>query len=206
MNNFTLHRPFGPSIGELPLPESIVHELNSLVDTESSNRSVFEDIGHLLAGEIASELRLKNSTCDQLGVTDFLAQCAGALVLNSCGQKISRFKLISFWINRQMRNEYNPTHWHSGHLSGAGWLKVPDDIQSGGIKTNQHQGVLALIHGSRQFLCGSKYEVVPEVGKFVMFPNYMMHHVYPFSVDGERRSFAFNAEIDDDIYNVYGSN
>ena len=110
MNNFTLHRPFGPSIGELPLPESIVHELNSLVDTESSNRSVFEDIGHRLAGEIASELRLKNSTCDQLGVTDFLAQCAGALVLNSCGQKISRFKLISFWINRKMRNEYNPTH------------------------------------------------------------------------------------------------
>ena len=46
----------------------------------------------------------------------------------------------------------------------------------------------------------------PEVGNFYLFPNYMMHTVYPFSNSKEeRRSISFNARIDDEIYNVYGN-
>ena len=25
----------------------------------------------------------------------------------------------------QFQNEYNPVHWHGGHISGVGYLKVP---------------------------------------------------------------------------------
>ena len=32
------------------------------------------------------------------------------------------------WVVRQFKNEYNPTHWHDGHLSGAGFLKVPKEL------------------------------------------------------------------------------
>ncbi len=40
-------------------------------------------------------------------------------------KKLTKFNLISTWVVRQFENEYNPTHWHSGHISGAGFLKLP---------------------------------------------------------------------------------
>ena len=56
------------------------------------------------------------------------------------------------------------------------------------------------------FLSHSTMNIVPKVGDFYLFPNYLMHTVYPFSGnDEERRSISFNAVIDDEIYNVYGS-
>ena len=33
----------------------------------------------------------------------------------------------------------------------------------------------------------------PEVGKMLVFPSWLKHSVYPFDVDGERRSMSFNA-------------
>ena len=67
-------------------------------------------------------------------------------------------------------------------------------------------GNLQLIHGSRMFLCHSTYNIVPEVGDFYFFPNYLMHTVFPFKdSDEERRSISFNANIDDNIYDVYGA-
>ena len=107
---------------------------------------------------------------------------------------------------RQFENEYNPTHWHSGHISGAGFLKLPksfgDNIQK---KTNAYSGGnLQLIHGARMFLCRSTLTIVPSVGDFYFFPNYLMHTVFPFKdTNEERRSISFNANIDEDIYNVY---
>ena len=35
---------------------------------------------------------------------------------------------MNSWVVRQFKNEYNPTHWHSGHVSGAGYLKVPKSL------------------------------------------------------------------------------
>jgi hypothetical protein len=43
----------------------------------------------------------------------------------------------------------------------------------------------------------------PKVGDVILFPNYLMHTAYPFSVKGERRSFSFNVEIDSNIANVF---
>ena len=66
-------------------------------------------------------------------------------------------------------------------------------------------GNLQLIHGSRMFLCHSTLDLIPSVGDFYFFPNYLMHTVFPFKdTNEERRSISFNAVIDDEIYNVYG--
>ena len=95
-----------------------------------------------------------------------------------------------------------------GHISGAGFLKVP---QSLGQSTQQKKskkyrgGNLQLIHGARMFTCPSTFNITPEVGDFYLFPNYLMHTVFPFKgTEEERRSISFNASIDEDIYNVYG--
>jgi len=56
------------------------------------------------------------------------------------------------------------------------------------------------------FLSPSTLDIVPSVGDFYFFPNYLMHTVFPFKDSNEeRRSISFNAKIDEEIYNVYGS-
>ena len=48
----------------------------------------------------------------------------------------------------------------------------------------------------------SVFEIKPKVGDFYLFPNYLMHTVYPFYGKDERRSISFNATIDENIYNI----
>ena len=55
------------------------------------------------------------------------------------------------------------------------------------------------------FMCPSTLNIIPRVGDLYLFPNYLMHTVFPFKgTDEERRSISFNAKIDDGIFNVYG--
>ena len=64
-------------------------------------------------------------------------------------------------------------------------------------------GNLVLIHGSSQFLSKSILTIEPKVGDFYLFPNYVMHTVYPFTdTDDERRSVSFNANLDPDIVGI----
>ena len=60
------------------------------------------------------------------------------------------------------------------------------------IKTN---GTIDFINGQRGFLSKSIYNVVPKIKELIIFPNYLMHTAYPFNIEGERRSFSFNAKI-----------
>ena len=60
------------------------------------------------------------------------------------------------------------------------------------IKTN---GTIDFVNGQKGFLSKSIYNVVPKVRDLIIFPNYLMHTAYPFNIDGERRSFSFNAKI-----------
>ena len=72
--------------------------------------------------------------------------------------------------------------------------------------TNNNNGKIELIHGSRQFLSNSSFVISPEVGYFYFFPHYMMHTVYPFNgTSEERRSISFNAKIDEKTFYVYGN-
>ena len=123
-------------------------------------------------------------------------------------KKIQKFEMIDTWIVRQFKNEFNPIHWHGGHVSGAGFLRTPKDFGEHVQNKNQSYsgGSLELIHGSKQFLSHSIFEIKPEVGDFYFFPSYTMHTVYPFKGnDEERRSISFNANIDENIFNVYGA-
>jgi len=101
-------------------------------------------------------------------------------------------------------NEYNPTHWHSGHISGVLYTKIhnsPGEDLS--IKQRNNDGAINLIHGSHQFLSPSLYTYQPKVGDIIVFPHYLMHQVNPFRGDQIRRSIAFNCYIDEGIFDVY---
>ena len=108
--------------------------------------------------------------------------------------------LINFrqaWIVRQFENEYNPLHFHTGNISGVCYTMLPKDFGKPpqNKKGVNHNGHIQLAHGANIFNCKALELIKPEVGKFILFPNYMLHTVYPFYGPGERRSFSFNADI-----------
>ena len=209
MSDIKIIRPFGPSIAWVKIPIPLIEKLNNYIDKiiEDEKKSSELNHGKNLAGNVTQEFRLESDFAEKIGWTDFLKNNVATWILHSTQRKIKEFHLISSWVVRQFKGDYNPIHWHGGHISGAGYLKVPKSfgelIQK--EKTYNNNGHIELIHGNRMFLSNSKLNIKPEVGNFYFFPNYMMHTVYPFAESNEeRRSISFNAKIDADIYNVYG--
>ena len=203
-------RPFGPSIAKVQMPDELVKTLNKYVDDiiADDEKSKKQDWGHKLAGHVKQEFVLENNFVEKSGFMNFLAKAVGAWILNTEKKKISKFIINETWVVSQFENDYNPIHWHSGHVSGVGYLKVPKILgqESKDGKKTYKNGKIELVHGAKMFLQRSTFSVLPEVGSFYFFPNYMMHTVYPFTdSDEERRSISFNAKIDDNIYDAYGN-
>ena len=208
---YKLIKNFGPSIFATKIPEDIILKLNNYVDQtiENEEKSREQNYGESLVGDVTQEIKIEKNTIKESGWLNFLGHCVNKWIELETGKKITKFNLKQTWVVRQFQNEYNPIHWHSGHISGAGFLKIPKsfgDFTQKKEKKDYCGGNLELIHGSRMFLSNSRYEIKPEVGNFYFFPNYLMHTVYPFKDSNEeRRSISFNATIDESIYNVYGN-
>ena len=203
-------RPFGPSIARIKMPDMLVDNLNNYIDEiiTDKNKSKVLDHGHKLAGNVSQELKIENDFVTSSGFHKFLASSVSSWIKLSENKDIKEFKLIRSWVVRQFQNEYNPVHWHGGHISGVGYLKVPSTYGKGFQEKEQghNNGQIDLIHGSRQFLSQSDFLITPEVGYFYFFPHYLMHTVYPFnSTNEERRSVSFNALIDEKTFNVYAN-
>ena len=202
--NFDLYRPFGPPIGKFKFPLKIVNKINKFVDEtiKDKKKSNILDVGSGLAGQVSQELALPKEMVEGELVKLF-SSFTTSYISQTLGVKIKNFKLIQCWVVRQFKNEYNPIHWHTGHVSGAGWLKIPDNFgQTAKNKKNNPNGKINFIHGSKQFLSNPRTEINPIVGDMCIFPHYLMHEVYPFNAEGERRSISFNAFIDDEIFNT----
>ena len=201
-------RPFGPSIARVKIPNDLIEALNNYVDKIISDEKKTKtlDLGNTLEGSVTQELKLENDFIASSGYHKFLSDSVYTWIKLSENKEIKKFALINSWIVRQFQNEYNPIHYHGGHVSGVGYLKLPKSLgKSPQNKKNNFNGKLDLVHGSRQFLSESSFVVTPEIGYFYFFPHYLMHTVYPFNgSQDERRSVSFNAKIDEEIFDVYG--
>ena len=204
-----LIRPFGPIVAKVTIPKNIIDSLNKYVDEIINNESKSKklDYGKNLAGNVKQEFLLEKEFSASSGWEGFLKENVGEWIFKSLNKKITQFDIIDSWIVRQFENDYNPLHGHGGHVSGVGYLKLPDDfgelVQAG--KKDNYNGHLQLVHGSNMFLSPIVLDIEPKVGEFIFFPHYLIHTVYPFkNKNSERRSISFNATIGDDIYNIYG--
>ena len=206
-----LFKPFGPSILKAKIPNELVYKLNDYTNQiiEDNKKKDLLNHGKKLVGDVTQEFLLEKDFAIKSGWGNFLASCVHEWIKMEMKVTIKKFEMIDTWIVRQFKNEYNPIHWHGGHISGAGFLKVPKDLGSHVQEKNNKDykgGSLNLVHGTRQFLSGSTMTITPEVGDFYFFPSYLMHTVYPFKgSDEERRSISFNAFIDQEIHDVYSS-
>ena len=207
-NKLNMITPFGPAIGSTNIPKTLIDKINNFVDDVVSDKDKSKkfDWGKNLAGQVSQEIYLPKEIIEG-ELLNFLALITKTFVESVSNKKLTKFNIIKVWVVRQFQNEYNPIHWHGGHISGAGYLKLPKDFGSPkhSEKTASFNGKINFVYGTRQFLSRSIMTKKPEIGKIFIFPNYLMHSVNPFYGEGERRSISFNALIDEDIYDVYSN-
>ena len=114
------------------------------------------------------------------------------------------FVANDLWVNLQKKNEFNPNHDHSGIMSFVIWLEIPytreqENLHSPGKESNKNcSGNFELLYTST--LGNISYLNIPaQEGKILMFPNRMVHCVYPFySSDKKRISISGNVYLKTD--------
>ena len=195
--------PFGPKIAIIKIPKSIVNKINREVDKilDSKKRLRKSDYSNKLVGQVKQEIRL-DSKFIQKNLLKFIGTNVKKYIKKCTKKDTKKISLRNLWVVRQFKNEYNPIHFHSGNISGVGYLKIPKNITKSKkrLKTN---GTIDFIHGSKSFLNNSLFNHNPKVGDMIVFPNYLMPTAYPFKREGERRSFSFNIDIDKKTFNVF---
>ena len=188
-------KPFGPSIGKTKISKKFLGVLNKEFDNKSKSKK--KDYSSKLASQIRNELKISNSFIRKY-LKKELIKNINKFLYNDKIKNIKEIKILNLWVVRQFKGEYNPIHYHEGDLSGVGYLKLPKGmtinkmVKNKKLKTN---GTIDFINGQKGFLSKSIYNVVPKTRDLLIFPNYLMHTAYPFNIEGERRSFSFNAKI-----------
>ena len=187
------------------VPEDILNYLKKEIGLLDKNSL---PANHTLAGNIEKEFDLSNCIPKiQPYIFDLVNQYNNAypyLSTDNCLTDDRPIALHELWVNLQKRTEFNPAHNHSGIISFVIWLQIPFDINeehinSPGINSNNNcPGHFEFLYTNtlgdiwrNSIPVGKDYE-----GKIIMFPNKMMHSVYPFfTSDKERITVAGNVRL-----------
>ena len=195
--------PFGPKIAIIKIPITIVKKINQEVDKILGDKKRLKksDYSNKLVGQVKQEIKLDNKFVKK-NLLKFIRNNIRKYIKKGTNRNVKKISLKSLWVVRQFKNEYNPIHFHSGNISGVGYLKIPKNINKSRkrLKTN---GTIDFIHGSKSFLNNSLFNHNPKVGDMILFPNNLMHTAYPFKREGERRSFSFNIDIDKKTFDIF---
>ncbi|MDA9616135.1 2OG-Fe(II) oxygenase family protein [Candidatus Pelagibacter sp.] len=188
-------RAFGPTLGRGKLSRKFIITINSHIEKSVLTRN--NDYSSKLASQIKNEIKISSSFVKKK-LSNELIKNIKTYLKDSEINTIKEIKIINLWVVKQLKNEYNPIHYHDGQLSGVGYLKVPKNMNQNKLVKNKRiktNGTIDFINGQRAFLSKSIYNLNPKVGDLVLFPSYLMHTAYPFNIDAERRSFSFNVKI-----------
>jgi uncharacterized protein (TIGR02466 family) len=195
--------PFGPKITIIKIPKIIIKKINQEVDQIliDKKKLIKSDYSKKLVGQVKQEIKLSPSFIKK-NLIKFIGTNVKKYIKMCTNKNIKKLNLKNLWVVRQFKNEYNPIHFHSGNISGVGYLKIPKNITKSQkkLKTN---GTIDFIHGSKSFLNKSLFNHKPKVGDLILFPNYLMHTAYPFNREGERRSFSFNIDLDNKTFDIF---
>ena len=188
-------KPFGPTIGKTKISNEFFDKLNKEFDSKSNSKKV--DYSSKLASQIKNEIKISNNFIKK-NLEKEIRAYVNKFLLKENIKNIKDIKILNLWVVSQFKGEYNPIHYHEGDLSGVGYLKLPKGMTNNKMVKNKKlktNGTIDFINGQRGFLSKSIYNVSPKVRDLLIFPNYLMHTAYPFNIEGERRSFSFNAKI-----------
>ena len=188
--------PFGPKLGKIKIPSNIVSLLNKEVDKiiDSKSKTKKSDYSKKVVGQVYQEIQISKNFIDKY-LKKFIKKQVSTYLKKSFNIMPKKFSIKNLWVVRQFKNEYNPVHFHDGYVSAVGYLMVPKNLTKSKkkIKTN---GTIDFINGTKTYLSNSIHNHKPKIGDMIIFPNNLMHTAYPFNVEGERRSFSFNLDLD----------
>ena len=220
MNEAKFHIPFSPTIMEMEVPQKFLGIVNEIGDEvlNDETKSAKWDWSNHLVGKVHKEVQipivnkedgdycksiLKGACLTYLReminksrayIDNMILHHPTAGNLHPTEENIS---ISQSWIVSQYKNEYNPWHTHSGHLSSVIYLKVPKGMDEFFEKEGEDHypvgGAIQFMQGDKLNLRNDTLTFRPEIGKMLVFPSWLKHSVYPFDVDGERRSMSFNA-------------
>ena len=206
---FEIQRWFGPQTTTVELADDTLQALIKMSDKLINDEKTREH-GTSLAGVINKELKVHRTDLEEFGVLSILQSCVSNYVTNVASRKpnvakgaIIKTNINSCWTVSQYENEYNPLHNHTGcEISAVLYLKVPDLKGRRNIPTKKnkpdHDGDINFAYNSASerpldIFDRGLIQFAPKPGVLLMFPSYLLHTVYPFIGEGERRSLAFNA-------------
>lgn len=213
-----LIRPFGASIVRQKIPEPVLKGLWDVFE----NSQKAEEFDTELAGNQTREFQFTPELLGDIG-SDFVDMLGngGAELYKNCimidwetqrdivtpehrelvdAQMMDMnltCNVIAAWGNISVAGDYNPTHTHTGLISGVGYVRMPDDIEQEWASEDHDPsaGMITFIDGRGNNLVCSHVRRKPVVGEIYFFPAWLMHYVSPFRSAGERWSFSFNINI-----------
>ena len=127
-------RAFGPTIGKSKLSKKIITILNNHVDKSQFSKK--NDYSSKLASQIKSEIKIPKTIVNK-NLSKEIIKNIKVYLDKSEVKKIKEIKIINLWVVRQLKNEYNPIHYHEGQLSGVGYLKIPKDMNQNKLVKNK---------------------------------------------------------------------
>ena len=216
----TVHEPFSPTIMETEVPKRFIDIVNNIGDEVLSDekKSAQMDWSNHLVGKVHKEVQIPIMNKEDGDYCKNVLRSVCVLYLKDLINKKRAFienmilhhpthgnlnptqdniNISQSWIVSQYKGEYNPWHQHSGHLSAVIYLKLPKGMNEFFDKESKDHypvgGAIQFMQGDKQNLRSDTLTFRPEVGKMLIFPSWLKHSVYPFDVDGERRSMRINA-------------
>ena len=207
------HTPFSPTIMEMEVPKKFVDIVNKISDEVLSDEEKSQqwDFSHRLVGKVNKEIQIPVSDKEdreflfktmKQGCLDYLKynldKQRAHVYTHIVGGKeptLDNIHLTQSWVVSQYAGDFNPIHFHTGDFSAAIYLKVPDNMVDDLDDHAPAKGMIEFAFGNVDNFRSDSVKFQPEVGKFLVFPAWLKHLVYPFTCEGERRMMSFNAKI-----------
>ena len=205
---------------EAKMPDAMVSGLNTYLDELMEQEDRISHAGTLV-GQIGhgQQLTMDHNDpkladyCQMSGIlaTEYLKNFGSTG--NNLGER--QVGIDELWSVHSYERDYNPIHDHGTKtimgISCTSWTKVPQQIldqpTAGSPEyslygaSGDSDGCLAFNYGINSLLDVERlrppqsFVIKPEVGKFLMFPSWLQHMVYPFEGEGERRTVAANLNV-----------
>ena len=188
---------WGPFVTQYELSSKEVADLNKIEEGQEFNKG--------LAGHITDEYELSKEKVFEI-IEPYLQSYVQGFWDYRKIKLANSFTMVSAWINRQKKYEFNPPHTHDDDLSFVIYTKIPEGLEKEcreSVSNSPGPGCIVFdfnmpssAGGNKMFL--QTHAHLPSVGDMFIFPAGLPHWVYPFTkTEGERVSISGNIKFDD---------
>tara|TARA_A100000172_G_scaffold51795_1_gene32635 strand:+ start:825 stop:1496 length:672 start_codon:yes stop_codon:yes gene_type:complete len=198
--SYDLYTPFGPRIMKSSVPQNIIDIINSKANDilKDDDKSKKLDYSQNLAGNVKKEIALSLGEVKSLEtivnklVTEYILKTVG----NQFNPEKTNMSYTS-WVVSQYAGDFNPVHIHDSQLSGVLFLKLPPNYEEEYRREDHYPsvGCLEFVGSVPNTFSKHSWMCKPIIGDLYLFPSWLLHQVYPFRSEGERRSMAFNIHL-----------